>query len=97
MATMSLYLSNPKAIADTGERIYRERYQKDFEEKYLGKFVAVSVKTGDATVGDSPQEALEQAKSKEPDGLFHLIRVGYPGAFQMGYSYQDADQDWIFG
>jgi hypothetical protein len=96
MATMSFSLSSPKAIADAGERIYREKYQKDYEEKYLGKFVAISVKTEDATIADSPEDALEQAKSKEPDGLFHLIRVGYSGAFQMGYSYQDADQNWIF-
>ncbi|HLG14794.1 MAG TPA: hypothetical protein VJH03_09880 [Blastocatellia bacterium] len=89
-------LSHPKAIADRGETIYREKYKTAFEAEHLGKFVAIDVATEHAYVGDSPDEALELARKEAPTGLFHLIKVGSPGAFRVSYT-SDAKLDWIFG
>jgi len=92
---------NPKVIAKLGEDIYKQKYQADYEKTHHGKFVAINVRSSAATIGDSPETALEQAKASDPQGLFHLIRVGFPSAFQVSYAF-DGDHgksctDWIFG
>jgi len=87
--------SNPQAIADQGERIYAERYKAQFEAEHLGKFVAIDIKTGHATLGSTSDEALESAKKINPNGLFHLIRVGSPGAFRVSYT-SNGNNDWLY-
>ncbi|MBI4466548.1 MAG: hypothetical protein HY656_03865 [Acidobacteria bacterium] len=88
-------ITNPKAIAEEGERIYLESYKAEYEKKYAGKFVAIDINTKEAFLDDYAEGALEKAKAKSPHGLFHLIRVGSPGAFRVSYS-SDANLDWIF-
>jgi hypothetical protein len=86
--------SNPKAIAELGEKIYDERYRAQYEAEQTGKFVAVNVRTEHATLGDTPEQALEQAKRDDPSGVFHLIRVGSAGAFRVGYTLHDTEEVW---
>ena len=76
-------LTNPKQIAEAGERIYREKYQADFERDHIGKFAAIDVRTGKAYLGEGAVEALQTARSEAPNGAFHLIKVGAPGAFKF--------------
>lgn len=72
-------------IAKRGEAIYQERYQKEFEKKHNGKFVAINVGTGEATVSDTSQDAVRIALEKDPNGFFHLVRVGHQAAFEAGW------------
>jgi len=74
-----------KYIAERGEAIYAEKYRAELEERSQGKFVAVHIVSGDATLGDTGEEALRVALEKEPDGFFHLIRVGHQAAFEAGW------------
>lgn len=89
---MSPQFSNPDAIAKAGEAIYREMYQKDYEQNYRGMFVAVNINTKVATLGKTAGEALQKAKETDPTGVFHLIRVGFSGAFQLS-RHQSASQN----
>jgi len=95
MATTNPPLSNPKAIAELGEKIYREQYQEQYEREHSGKFVAIDVSTQKAYIADTPEEVLEAARQDAPEGIFHLIQVGFPGAFRVSYT-NHADMDWIF-
>jgi hypothetical protein len=72
-------------IAERGEAIYAERYRAELEEKSHGRFVAIHIVSGEATLGDTGEEALRVALEKEPDGFFHLIRVGHKAAFEAGW------------
>ena len=74
-----------QCIAERGEAIYAEKYRAELEEKAGGKFVAIHVASGDATMGDSGEEAIRLALEKEPAGFFHLIRVGHKAAFEAGW------------
>jgi hypothetical protein len=65
-----------------GEEIYSRRYRRNYEQSHHGRFVAVSLSTEDAFLGNTAEEALQLARKAEPDNLFHLIRVGFPTAFQ---------------
>jgi len=93
---MNAILNNPRAIAEAGERIYREKYQADFEANHSGKFAAINVEKETASLGETPEGAFEVARKADPSGVFHLIRVGYAGAFQMSYQYRHGAEDWLF-
>jgi hypothetical protein len=92
---MNHHLTNPKAIAELGEKIYSDRYKEQFERDHPGKFVAVDVTTEKAYVGDTPEGVLKEAREDSPHGIFHLIQVGFLGAFRVSYTnHTDADLDW---
>jgi len=78
---MNFQLSDPQAIGEAGERIYKEKYRAGFEAQCPGKFVAIDVRSEKAYIRESPLEALRAAGEDAPCGLFHLIRVGYVAAF----------------
>lgn len=97
MATMSPHLTNPKEIAEAGEKIYAERYKDRYEREYPGKFVVIDVRTGETYIGESAINALQQATAAAPSGAFHLIKIGAPGAFRVGYSGTvNGTLDWLF-
>ncbi len=87
--------TNPKDIAEAGERIYNEKYKTAFEAEHWDKFVGINVLTERAFVGDTASQALELARKEEPSGVFHLIKVGSLGAFRVSYS-SNASLDWLF-
>lgn len=78
-------LSNPAAVAEQGEKIYKEKYKAEFEAKYPSWFVLIDVKTGKAYFAERAETAVREAQQKAPQGLFHFIRVGEPGAFRVSY------------
>ena len=93
---MNVPLNNPKAIAEAGERLYGERFKTDFELNHRGMFAVIDVLSENAAVGDTPEAAFEAGKKIAPNGIFHLIRIGFPGAFQVSYPYRHGAQDWLF-
>lgn len=90
-------LNNPKAIAEAGERIYQEKFRTKMEASNTGKFLAINVVAETASLGDTPEQAFEAARASDPGGVFHLVRIGYAGAFQMSYQYRHGASDWLFG
>ncbi len=77
-------LRDPNAVAKRGQEIYREKYQSEYETRYHGKFVVIDIATGEASVADSSEEAFEDARQKSPQGVFYLLRVGFPAAYRVG-------------
>src|ERR1039457_5987415 len=90
-------LNDPKAISDAVERIYDERYRQGYERDYPGQFVAVDVLSGNATLGGTSSEALLNARQQYPTGVFHVIRVGPAGAFEVGPAYRHVHTDRLPG
>jgi len=85
---------NPQEAANKGMAIYREKYQQAYEREHPGKFVAIDITTGEAWVADTPEAALEMAQRANANGFFHLIRVGSPGVFRVGYT-QHSAREWF--
>jgi hypothetical protein len=79
-------LRDPRSVAALGEKIYAERYREEFEQLYLGQFVVIDVTTEEAYRGITPEEAINAARQHAPQGVFHMIRVGEPGAFRVSYT-----------
>jgi hypothetical protein len=84
---------NPQEAADKGDAIYAARYKAVCEEKYPGKFIAIDITTEKAWVGDTPEGVLGTAQGANPSGFFHLIRIGSPGVFRVGYT-QSEQRDY---
>lgn len=93
MPTNFTNFNNPKAISEAGEKIYERLYKSEYERTFLGKFVAINVLNDAATLGDTATQALSSARVKYPKGLFHLIRVGHSGAFEVGLAYRHVYPD----
>ncbi len=79
-------LTDPKEIAAAGRAIYAEKYKDHYEEAYPDQFVAINLRTERAYVAHHPEDALCQAKDDDPEGLFHLIKIGSTGAFKVSYT-----------
>ena len=88
---------NPSEIAAAGEKIYRERYQAAYEKEHAGKYVAINVRTGAATIGDTSDAAMNAARTASGDGIFHLIRVGFPSVYSSSSQIPYGRKDWLFG
>lgn len=87
-------LNTPDKIVEAAEKVYAEQYQAQLERESPGKFVAIDVITGKAYVGDFPELALGAAREDAPHGVFHLIRIGSPGAYKVSYSNATGDAGW---
>jgi hypothetical protein len=72
-------------IAERGEAIYAEKYRAELEGSSHGKFIAINVANGEATLADTGEDAIRLALEKEPSGFFHLMRVGHKAAFEAGW------------
>jgi len=92
---MSINFNNPKAISEAGEKIYERLYKADYEKLHVGKFVAINVLDESSTIGDTATDALVKAKASQPKGLFHLIRVGHSGAFEVGLAFRHVVTDRV--
>ena len=93
---MTTSYSDPRAVAEAGEAIYKELYQQEYEKTQIGKFVAINILSKKATLGDDPSGTLVAAKNSEPTGVFHLIRVGFPAAFQLSRYQSGSAQNSLF-
>jgi len=71
-------------IADTATEIYGRLYRAQFEEKHRYHFVVIDIKDEKAYVHETPEGALQNARKAAPHGVFHLMRIGSPGAFTGG-------------
>jgi hypothetical protein len=71
---MDMILSDPKGVAEKGERLYVEKFKKEYETAtYAGLFLAIDVVHEKAYEGRTPEEAYENArKGSAGEGIFHL-------------------------
>ena len=88
-------MPDPQVIAEKGEGIYKQKYQAEYEKKYLNKFVAIDIMSEKAFVAASPTEAILAAQKENKTGPFHIIKIGASGVYRVGYSI-GSRRDWVF-
>ena len=85
----------PEQAAERGQKLYEEKLKATLDPKYKGKFAAIEIESGEYFLGDTILEALQKAKEKYPNKLFHTVRVGYEGVFKMGsYAHKGFSYGW---
>ena len=75
----------PAEIAESAERIYKERYKEDYERSHSGEFVVIDIASGEAYLGVYPEDAMRVAEEAAPQGMHYLIKIGSPAAFRIGF------------
>ena len=70
-------------IAKRGQEIYETKLKGKLEKKSSGKYVAIDVETGEFFIGDTLEDAFQQAKKKYPTHIFHSVKIGSPGVFTV--------------
>ena len=76
ISTMNISAQKIQEVAERGKQIYDEM-KAQYEPKETGKFLAIDPETKDAYLGLTSVEALTLAKSKHPEGLFFVVKIGY--------------------
>lgn len=84
----------PEQIAEKGQKIYNEKLKTTLEASQKGKFVAVEVETGEHFISDTLLGALQEARTKYPNKLFHTIKIGSEGVFKMGSYAKNLSYGW---
>ena len=79
----------PQEIAEKGESLYKERFRAEYEKSRLGKYLAIDITSQEAFVADTAEEAMAAAEKKNPTGYFHLVKIGAPGVYRVGYTRYD--------
>ena len=77
-------LSDIDPVTEAGEQIYRERYKSQFEASHSGKYLAIDVVTGEATLADEAVDAMERAHNASPDHMLYLVKIGSRGVYNLG-------------
>ena len=91
---MTMNLKDPGNIAATAEKIYDEHYRESFEVKHPGEFAVIDARDGKAYHGEFAEQVLQEARKLSPNGVFHLIRIGAPGAFRVSYVGEHHADPW---
>jgi hypothetical protein len=73
-----------KQIARESQKLYDERLRAELESIAHGKFVCIEPKSGDYFVGDTFDDAVNQAIDVHPDKRTHTLRVGHSAALHLG-------------
>lgn len=85
MDTKANIVPSTRQIAERGEAIYKQKYAQKLEAAEPGKFVAINIRTEEATISETAEAAVRLAMEKDPSGFFHLIRIGKEGAIEAGW------------
>ena len=85
------------AVAERGDKIYRERYKAEYEKSHPGMFGVIDVDSGRIFVAETPEEAFQVGVSDLPKGRFYLLKIGTAGVYRVAYSRSDTNRgDRIF-
>ncbi|MBI2479528.1 MAG: hypothetical protein HYV60_13105 [Planctomycetia bacterium] len=73
-----------RLVADRAKQVYEERLRERLESSDHGRFVCIEPESGDFFLGDTIDEAVNQAIDAYPDRLTHTLRVGHRAALHIG-------------
>ena len=73
-------------IAAAGDAIYEER-KHELVNSYHGYFAAIDINTKKIYVGEDSSQLAAQILEHCPDGVFHILRIGYDATFEMRTHY----------
>jgi hypothetical protein len=74
---------NPTQLGDLGRKLYTETFEPIYAPSHIGEILAIEVKSKTAYLGKTPLEALQTAQAAQPNGFFHLVRIGSPGVYKL--------------
>ena len=71
-------------LARKSELFYETRLKTQLEASHPNAFVAIEPESGDYQLGTTMTEAMDAARSRHPDRLVYVMRVGQSAAVHIG-------------
>ena len=72
-------------IGDRAERIYEEQIKHLVEPQQNGKFIVIDIESGDYEIDEDTFAAEDRLKTRRPNAVGFLGRVGYDSAYHIGW------------
>jgi hypothetical protein len=73
-----------RRIADRAKQLYEEKYRQTLERSHWGAFVCIEPESEEYFLGETFDDAVNQAIDAHPDCLTHTLRVGHAAALNLG-------------
>jgi len=67
-----------------GARIYERDIRAQVEPENDGRFIAIDVPSGDYEIADEMLESIDCLRSRHPNTVPYIHRIGHPAAFTLG-------------
>jgi hypothetical protein len=77
---------SPREIADRGRALYAEKIKNVVESACRGQMLVLDIVSGDYEVDPDEDAACDRIEARRPDGVFYILRVGYPASLFIGAS-----------
>lgn len=73
-------------IVERGEAFYQKELRASLESipANRGRFLALDVASGDYELAHDSWNAFSQLKTRRPEAVIYIVRVGYPTAVRLG-------------
>jgi hypothetical protein len=81
---MNVVSPKTKTVIERAKQIYADRLRSVLEPEHADLFVAIEPESGDYFLGDTLDEAVKLARTKQPSRLTHTIRIGHRVALHLG-------------
>ena len=72
------------SVVERAKLIYAQRLQATLEADHRDRFVAIEPDSGEYFLAESLDEAVRAARTKHPNRISHVIRVGHIAAIHIG-------------
>ncbi len=73
-----------RLVANKAKQLYEKSLRERLESSDHGRFVCIEPESGDFFLGDTIDEAVNQAIDAYPDCLTHTLRIGFKAALHVG-------------
>jgi hypothetical protein len=74
----------PSDIGAEARRLYEATIRAKVEPGNHGKYLVIDVQTGEYEVDADDMTAMKRASAKNPNGTFHLMRIGHRTVGRIG-------------
>lgn len=71
-------------VVRRGEALYEKRIKPEVKDTDQGKFLALDIESGAYEIDANELTALNRVKSKNPDAVLYMLRIGRPAAYRLG-------------
>jgi len=76
-------------IARRAEELYEREIRAKVEDGNIGRIIVIDVESGDYEIADDHLTASHSAHAKHPQGVFFVMRIGYPALGKVGGGWGD--------
>lgn len=76
--------SKAKQISASAKQLYESQLRERLERNEFGRYVSIEPESAEYFLGDTFDDAVNQAIDKYPERLTHTIRIGHRATLHLG-------------